>query len=163
MNREDEIPPELQRLYDASPDTAPPSDITREHTVRELRSRGMLRDRRPPTRSGWLAAALFVLAFVSGYVTGRGSGDGPVSPARHADSTRVELDGLLAAAERVQKTSTDHALALAGLARSLPGASDAEGRTVRAIVRASLEAQAAPARLVLESGSAATPDSIVWF
>lgn len=168
MNGHDDVPPVLRDLYEAAPDTATSSDIGRERTVSALRRRGLLRRRRSRSRAGLLVAAVFLLAFVGGFVTGRGTGSANSTMPR-ADSASPSglgssrLDGLLAAAEAVQGTGTDHALALAGLAGNLVDASDDERRTARAIVRAAAEAQAAPTRLLLGSAGTAAADSVVWF
>lgn len=168
MNGHDDVPPALRHLYDAAPDTATPSDVARERTVSALRRRGLLRRRRSRSRAGIMVAALFLLAFAGGFMTGRGTGRAN-SPSPRAESASPSgpgssrLDGLLAAAEEVQGTGTDHALALAGLAGNLVDASDAERRTARAIVRAAAEAQAAPTRLLLGSAGTAAADSVVWF
>lgn len=169
---EEGVPDILRDAYESASDVEQPSDLALTRTIAALRERDLLRagdGRRPGTRwtasrvRGWIAAALVGLAFLGGYVLGRGgSSDTPVRqpvPTMASDPGRgIEL---------VQATGTTYVLALEALANSLDRASPAELSTARAVLRSTTTAQTESFRRLLTADGSAPSTSnarnLVWF
>lgn len=166
------VPEILQDAYESASDAEQPSDLALTRTIAALRERDLLGPgdgRRPETRwtagrvRGWIAAALVGLAFLGGYVLGRG--DSPDTPARQPVPTTAGDPGR--GIELVQATGTTYVLALEALANSLDRASPAELSTARAVLRSATTAQAESfRRLFTADGPAPTTSNarnLVWF
>ena len=148
LERPDELSPEIQAELDGLPREKAPGQLLEERTVRELRSRKLLRS--PRIRPSWIvtAAAASIALFAGGFgfgewTTSRNVGDALVT-AQQITAQQIEARERTAmeAAELVQRTGSAYVLALASLASMADGSSNGELDQGREVATAALYAAA---------------------
>ena len=108
---ENNVVPDLDPRLAALPRERMPSRLLEERTVKALRTRGLLRHRRPG--AAWMAAAAAAVAlFAGGFALGQWTGSRTMSDSMLAIRQQSAED----AAALVQRTGSAYVLALASLA-----------------------------------------------
>lgn len=142
----EDLTPEIREELQGLPREETPGRLLEERTVRELRSRGLLRSPRP--RASWIAAAAAIALFAGGFgfgqwTTSRNFGDALLT-AQQITAEQIEARERTAmeAAELVQRTGSAYVLALASLASMADSASNGELDQGREVATAALYAAA---------------------
>jgi hypothetical protein len=148
LEQPDELSSEIKAELERLPRERTPGQLLEERTVKELRSRGLLRS--PRMRPSWIvvAAAASIALFAGGFglgqwTTSRNVGDALVT-AQQITAQQIEARERTAmeAAELVQRTGSAYVLALASLASMADSARNGELDQGREVATAALYAAA---------------------